>query len=96
MPSSIDLQLRSLGTSLDGLRIMLNALSRRLKSHRDFEAVQAIIGAVLQMHGEILVENAELREGLESLREVQRCEGKRMLELVHASMGALSFVRDVL
>ena len=96
MPSGIDLELRSLGTSLDGLRIMLNALSRRLKSHRDFEAVQAIIGAVLQMHGEILVENADLREGLESLREVQRCEGKRMLELVQASMGALSFVRDVL
>ena len=96
MPSGIDLELRSLGTSLDGLRIMLNALSRRLKSHRDFDAVQAIIGAVLQMHGEILVENADLREGLESLREVQRCEGKRMLELVHTSMSALSFVRDVL
>ena len=95
-PEFGEIDLRSLGASIQDLQILLNALSRRLKSHRDFEAVQAIIGAVLQIHGEIFVENSELREGLESLSQIQKSEGRRMLDLVQASMGALSFVRDVL
>lgn len=95
-PAAIDLELRSLGGSLEGLRILLNALSRRLRSHRDFEAVQALIGAALQMHGEVFVENVELCGAMEGLREVQRGESQRTLDLISASLGALSFVRDVL
>ena len=39
-PAAIDLELRSLVT-LDDQRLFLTALIQRLRSHRDFEAVQA-------------------------------------------------------
>lgn len=55
-----------------------------------------MIGAMLNMHGEVFVENAELLGALESLRDVQKEESRRVLEIVEASLGALSFVRDVL
>lgn len=107
-PAALDLELRSLvnvsgtspSSSLEALRILTNAFSRRLRSHRDFEGVQAMMGATLNMHGEIFVNNAGsesgLGEALEGLRDVQREESRRVLEVVEASLGALSFVRDVL
>ena len=95
-PAGLDLELRSLGSSLEGLRTVANALCRRLRSHRDFEAVQAVIGATLRMHGEVFVENPDLCDSLEALREAQTRESKRIMEAITASLGTLSFVRDVL
>ncbi|KAL5511171.1 UTP21 [Sanghuangporus vaninii] len=95
-PAGLDLELHSLGSSLDGLRTFMNALCQRLHSHRDFEAVQAVIGAMLRMHGEVFVANPELRDSLETLREAETQESKRIMEAITASLGTLSFVRDVL
>ena len=94
-PAAIDLEIRSL-VSLEGLSTFANALTRRLRSHRDFEAVQTFMTVLLRLHGEIFVENPELREPLERLRDAQREESERLLEVIASSLGTLSFVRDVL
>lgn len=94
-PAAIDLELRALIT-LEGLGIFVNALIRRLRAHKDFDAVQTFMGVLLRLHGEVFVANPELRESLEILREVQVEESRRVLDVVSASLGALSFVRDVL
>jgi len=92
-PAAIDLELRSL-VSLDGLRLFLNALTRRLISHRDFEAVQAFLNVFLCMQADVIVENAELREDLVKLKDIQQRESGRVLELIASSLGTLGFVRD--
>lgn len=92
-PSAIDLELRSL-TTLDSLRVFINALTRRLLSHRDFEAVQAFQNVFLHMHADVIIANVELRQELGCLVEAQRKESERVLELIASSLGILGFVRD--
>lgn len=48
----------------------------------------------LRVHGDVLVANAELRDALETLQEVQRRESERVMELLASSLGTLSFVKD--
>ncbi|KAI0072792.1 Utp21-domain-containing protein [Panus rudis PR-1116 ss-1] len=101
-PAAIDLEIRSL-VSLSSLRLFLHALIQRLRSHRDFEAVQAFQNVFLRIHGDVLVANANdsdgdgegLRKDLETLKEVQMRESERVLELLASSMGILGFIRDV-
>lgn len=94
-PAALDLELRSLMT-LDILGLFLNALTQRLRSHRDFEAVQAMQNVFLRMHGDVLIANQELNSELDKLVEVQRKESQRVLELITSSLGTLGFVRDTL
>jgi len=94
-PAAIDLELRSL-TTLESLRLFLQALVHRLLSHRDFEAVQTFQNVFLRMHADVLVANAELQNDLEGLMDVQRQESERVLELIASSLGTLGFVRDTL
>lgn len=94
-PAAIDLELRSIVT-LEGISLFLNALTRRLRSHRDFEAVQAFLSVFLKVHGEVLIENSEMREALETLHEAQNQASSNVLELITSSKGALGFIRDVL
>ncbi|KAF7796706.1 hypothetical protein EIP86_007889 [Pleurotus ostreatoroseus] len=94
-PAAIDLELRSLVT-LDAQRLFLTALIQRLRSHRDFEAVQAFQNVFLRLHGDVLIANEELLGELEKLQEVQRTESERVLELLASSLGTLGFVRDTL
>ena len=95
LPAALELGLRSLVT-IDDLSLFINALTRRLLSHRDFEAVQALQAVFLRMHGEVLIANSEIRPKLEGLMEVQRKESQKVLELIASSLGTLSFVRDTL
>lgn len=94
-PAAIDLEVRAL-VSLEGLGTFSNALLHRLKSHRDFELVQTLISVLLRLHGEVLLENPELTEPLQKLRESQKEESGRLLDVISASMGTLGFIRDVL
>ena len=94
-PSALDLEIRSLG-SLDNMRLFVNALVQRLTSHQDFEAVQAMQNVFLKMHADEIIGNEELHPELERLRDVQRQECRRVLELVASSLGALGFVRDTM
>ena len=95
-PAAIDLELRSLVT-LDLQRLFLTALIQRLRSHRDFEAVQTFQNVFLRLHGDVLIANAdEVGEELRRLQEVQKVESERVLELLAKSLGTLGFVKDVL
>jgi U3 small nucleolar RNA-associated protein 21 len=72
----------------------LTALIGRLRSHRDFEAVQAFMSVFLSVHGDVLIANGELRERLEVLRDEQKKESGRLLELISYSLGTLGFLRS--
>ena len=94
-PAAVDLEIRSLVT-IENLRTFMVALTQRLRSRRDFEAVQTYQSVFLKTHGEVLVENAELLETMEELLSVQKAESERVLDLVTSSLGTLDFVREVL
>ncbi|KAG6829189.1 hypothetical protein H0H92_005389 [Tricholoma furcatifolium] len=94
-PAALDLEIRSLVT-LEGLSVFINALTRRLASHRDFEAVQALQNVFLNVHGEVIVQNGELQEHLDELLAVQKKESQRVLDLITSSLGTLAFVRDTM
>nr|GAT60083.1 predicted protein [Mycena chlorophos] len=94
-PAAIDLEIRSL-VALDSLKLFVVALTRRLASRRDFEAVQAFQNVFLRLHSEVIVENPELQEVLVGLQEMQRRESERVLGLIASSLGTLSFVRETL
>ena len=95
-PAAIDLELRSL-TSITALLAFLHALTGRLRTHRDFEAVQTFLAVFLRLHGDVLAQgDSELLEALDVLMEVQRTESERILDLISSSLGTLSFVRDTI
>ncbi|KAH9063481.1 Utp21-domain-containing protein [Lactarius vividus] len=94
-PAAVDLEIRSLVTVQD-LGVFLNALSQRLKSRRDFEAVQTYLNLFLRVHGEVLVQSAELRSDLEALLLLQRQESSRLLDSISSCLGTLAFVRDTI
>lgn len=92
-PAAIDIELRSLVT-LDSTKLFIRALTQRLHSRRDFEAVQAIQNIFLKMHGDMFISNPELKEELKMLAEAQQKESQRVLELLASSLGILGFVRS--
>jgi U3 small nucleolar RNA-associated protein 21 len=94
-PAAADLEIRSL-TTVQDLRVFLNALLQRLKSRRDFEAVQTYLNLFLRLHGEMLISAPELRGDLEALLSLQRQESSRLLDSIASCLGTLAFVRDTL
>ncbi|KAG9103326.1 hypothetical protein FRC06_011382 [Ceratobasidium sp. 370] len=94
-PAALDVELRSL-SSLPDLSLFLHALTQRLKSHRDFEAVQTYLAVFLRLHGDVLMEHSELMEKIKSLAVVHKQESERITELVDAGLGKLGFVRGIL
>ncbi|EJU00815.1 Utp21-domain-containing protein [Dacryopinax primogenitus] len=93
-PAAIDLELRSL-SSTKHLVLFIHALTQRLSTHRDFEAVQTFVDVFLRIHGDVLIVNEETMGPLQELAEVQKRESERVLELITSSLGTLSFVRQV-
>lgn len=91
-PAALDVELRGL-TRLPVLERFVRALAARLRAKRDFEAVQAMMGVVLRVHGDVLVENAELEQCLVALRDAQRKETTRVLEMTAQALGTLAFVQ---
>ena len=94
-PAAMDLELRSL-VSLEAMQMFLGALTCRLRSHRDFEAVQTFMNVFFRIHGDVLASNIELQDDLQTLAETQRKQSERLLELLASSLGTLSFVRDTM
>jgi U3 small nucleolar RNA-associated protein 21 len=93
-PASIDLELRSL-TTLPHLSSFLTSLAGRLSSHRDFEAVQTFLAVFLRIHGDVLVANPELKDGLKRVELEQEKETKRLMDLTGYALGTLAFLRGV-
>jgi U3 small nucleolar RNA-associated protein 21 len=94
-PAAADLEIRTLAT-VEELSLFLRALSQRLKSHRDFEAIQTYLNVFLRVHGEVLVSNPGLRSDLEAFLSLQRQESSRLLDSIASCLGTLAFVRDTL
>lgn len=98
-PPAIDLELR-IALVLPSVQLLfVHALTQRLSSHKDFEAVQALLAVFLRLYGEIFVgegEDGNGRRALEALLEVQKAEAGRVMRMVTASLGTLSFVRETL
>lgn len=92
-PSATDLELRSL-TTLPELNSFLHALSARLSSHKDFEAVQTFLAYFLRIHGDVLVQNVELRDEMLAIQEKQKKEAGRLIDLTHYALGTLAFLRS--
>lgn len=53
-PSALDVEIRSLATEQE-LILFIRALTARLKSRKDFEAVQAVMNVFLTAHSEVLI-----------------------------------------
>jgi len=94
-PAAVDLEIRSLVTVQD-LSIFLNALTQRLKSRCDFEAVQTYLNLFLRVHGEMLIQSTELRGDMEALLLLQKQESSRLLDSISSCLGTLAFVRDTI
>lgn len=92
-PSATDLELRSLST-LPHLQAFLHAISARLRSHRDFEAVQTFLACFLRIHGDVLVQNVELKEEMVKVAAEQKRESSRLMDLTHYALGTLAFLRS--
>ncbi|KAJ9115038.1 hypothetical protein QFC22_005366 [Naganishia vaughanmartiniae] len=92
-PAKIDLEIRSLLT-LEHLEKFLRSLIARLKTHRDFEVVQALLNVCLTIHSDLLMENSELRATLEDLLAEQKKESGRLMNLISYSLGTISFLRS--
>ena len=90
-PAALDIEIRSL---MNHHSVFINALIRRLHSHRDFEAVQAMQNVFLKVHSDFLIGNVEMGEDLRRLGEAHRKESPRVLELLASSLGTLDFVRS--
>jgi U3 small nucleolar RNA-associated protein 21 len=94
-PAALDLEIRSLST-IDDMGLFMHALTQRLKSHRDFEAVETYLAVFLRIHSDILTEHEELRSAMEALDRIHKQESQRILELVDAGLGTLGFIRGIL
>lgn len=106
-PAGIDVELRSLSSPTSVAQTnsfflaFISALTARLRTHRDFEAVQTFLAVFLRLHGSDILQNdteveddGGISEALKELAEVQQAESERVLDLVASSLGTLSFVRD--
>jgi U3 small nucleolar RNA-associated protein 21 len=94
-PAAVDLEIRSLVTVQD-LSTFLNALTQRLKSRCDFEAVQTYLNLFFRVHGEMLIQSTELRGDMEALLLLQKQESSRLLDSISSCLGTLAFVRDTI
>ncbi|GHJ84709.1 hypothetical protein NliqN6_1111 [Naganishia liquefaciens] len=92
-PAKIDLEIRSL-LSLEHLELFIRALIARLKTHKDFEVVQALLNVTLTIHSDLLMENSELRRALEEMLAEQKKESGRLMNLISYSLGTISFLRS--
>lgn len=55
-PPALDAEIRSL-VSMEDLQLFIEVMTLRLRSHLDFEAVQAMLKAFVQVHADVLIAN---------------------------------------
>jgi len=91
-PAAVDMEIRSL-LSIEHLEQFLKALIGRLRSHRDFEAIQAVLSVCLTVHSDLFIANEELGDVLRQLLVEQKKESERLMNLVNYNLGTMSFLR---
>jgi U3 small nucleolar RNA-associated protein 21 len=95
-PSAADVAIRTLDTTepYTELRTFIEALTTRLKERRDYELVQAWMSVFLRLHGDVVVKDAELVDGLRKWQEEAKRERERVGGLVGYSVGVVGWVRS--
>ena len=76
------------------LALFIRALSARLRSHKDFEAVQAVLSVFLRVQGDLLTQDEDAISALRTLSTLQEQESERICRLIGFGLGALTFVRN--
>ncbi|WFD30083.1 rRNA-processing protein utp21 [Malassezia sp. CBS 17886] len=98
----LDMEIRALETD-EQQALFLRALTLRLQTQCDYEAVQAMLAVFLACHSDTFTEQAASDDGSPSalalavrgmLAEQQR-QGERVVDLLDYCLGTLSFLRDV-
>jgi len=95
-PSSADLEIRGLRLEEGEMVRFVKALTRRLRSRRDFELVQTWMNVFLRCHGEVIVgdDRGEVRSALEEWKTVQSGELGRLADRVGFCLGVAEFLRS--
>lgn len=95
-PSAADIAIRTLDTiePYTELRTFIGALTARLQERRDYELVQAWMSVFLRLHGDTIVRDPELVDGLRKWQEEAKRERERIGGLVGYSVGVVGWVRS--
>jgi U3 small nucleolar RNA-associated protein 21 len=95
-PSAADIAIRTLDTTepYTELRTFIEALTARLKERRDYELVQAWMSVFLRLHGDVVVQEKDLVEGLRKWQDEAKRERERVGGLVGYSVGVVGWVRS--
>lgn len=92
-PAAIDFEIRSL-LSLEDIEAFIRALTARLRSKRDIEAVEALMRVMLDVHSDVLIENgSELKEPLETLLAEHKQQLERVRTMARYALGTMAFLR---
>lgn len=93
-PAAIDFEIRSL-LGLEDLQKFVEALTTRLRSKRDIEAVQALMRVLLDIHSDVLISNGEeLEDALEKLLAEHKRQSERIRAMSNYALGTMSFLRS--
>jgi U3 small nucleolar RNA-associated protein 21 len=95
-PSAADIAIRTLDTTepYTELKTFIEALTVRLKERRDYELVQAWMSVFLRLHGDTLVKDEDLVDGLRKWQDEAKRERERVGGLVGYSVGVVGWVRS--
>ncbi|PVI07338.1 Utp21-domain-containing protein [Periconia macrospinosa] len=95
-PSAADIAIRTLNTTppYTELHTFIQALTARLQERRDYELVQAWMSVFLKLHGDVVVRDQGLVDGLKKWQEEAKRERERVGGLVGYSVGVVGWVRS--
>ncbi|TKX26314.1 putative U3 small nucleolar RNA-associated protein 21 [Elsinoe australis] len=97
-PSAADVEIRSLtagglGGEVNEMKTFVGALCWLLRERRDFEVGQVWMSVFLRVHGEVVVRDQEVREGVREWRRLVGEEKERVGKLVEYCAGMVGFLR---
>lgn len=92
-PAAADVEIRSLSGEGDELVCFVRALVALLRSRRDFELGQAWMAVFLRVHGDVVVEDEDLRAVVEEWQAALSEEMERVQRLVGYCGGLVGFLR---
>ncbi|KAF2209638.1 hypothetical protein CERZMDRAFT_107138, partial [Cercospora zeae-maydis SCOH1-5] len=92
-PATADIEIRSLSHTDNEHVLFVQALTWKLRSKRDFELVQAWMAVWLRVHGDLVVQDEEVRGVVREYREVLGEERRRVERLVGFVGGMVGWVR---
>lgn len=95
-PSAADIAIRTLSTTppYTELHTFIRALTARLQERRDYELIQAWMSVFLKLHGDVVVRDQGLVDGLRKWQAEAKQERERVGRLVGYNVGVVGWVRS--